>query len=147
MRTLFVLWSGLFLSTAFVGAASRAAPYQDPGELSGRAEGYGEAQRKAEDLYWKEQLRQEERKFQASGGREPVNPATAKAIARATGQDMSQAYWQSKRMKNGKYSRAGGKVLITRRGFYCFQTNSGFTFTAFTCYYDNGAPYVGVIQE
>lgn len=137
----------VFLSALFLSLAASAQSYQDPSELQARADRYNrkEQQKLIDEL--KQIAADDERNLQASGGRFAPHPGLLNILGKATGQDVSQAYWQAKRMKNGKYKRGENMALISGRGFYCFQTGMGFTRAWYSCYYDNGAPYISFEHE
>jgi hypothetical protein len=130
------------LALAIIASSATALAYQDPSELQARADRYARQQQAARDAEFKRTVAAEEARFQSSGGRIELNPGLRNVLSRATGQDMSEAFWQAKRTKGGKYARSQNMAIITNRGFYCFQTWGGFTRADYSCYYDNGAPYL-----
>jgi hypothetical protein len=130
------------LTFALLASSVTAFAYQDPNELQARADRYARQQQAARDAEFKRTIAAEESRFQSSGGRIELNQGLRNALSSATGQDMSEAFWQAKRTKSGKYARSENMAIITNRGFYCFRTWGGFTRSNYSCYYDNGAPYL-----
>jgi len=112
----------------------------DPDALRSRVTRYADSRRRAEEIEYRRLAQQRDSEFQRSGGRRPVDARTRQALAQATGQDMSDAYWQYKRGKGGRYSEGENRVLITNRGFYCFMAVATLASVRVSCFTDDGAP-------